>query len=1051
MSYPRIYSLSTVGIIKHYIHDYLFHNKRTDFIGDNGAGKSIIADLLQMMFIYDKSIIKFGTDGVKKEERSITTLPYKSQFAYCFLNIETSPNQYITIGIQINQTSRRSIIPFVLTNEADLDLPLEQLTFKSEEILFARNFIDTKGHLKDIQELANYLSEHYSIKLNSFSTSNDIKDYYAFLYNKNILPIDLTLEKNLKAFAKIIQSFSKAKALNLDGNKASQSLKDFLFEDSDEDILENFNKEKTTLEEILRDYKRLNEHIQVLKQKQETLLYLRELELTYQRFFKEYKLAELSSLQQTLQELKEKEIGYQQLLGNNKSELEKTQTLIAKTPRIKERIKNEFDTADKSLSSIHQYESLIKELESLIKELTELKMLIIPDISDEWRTDITHIDFSIRTTKDFKNYIEFSQVYLSKYESIAALKKKRIEEIDKITELKQFLKSEEANKQAIIKLLNGKDNNSVLGWYINTLPKIDDAQLQAILHFATLNIAVLNNAENGSRIIEPDQLLSEFKSTATENGIWVKLGALSEFIKSNPEAKMLDNAFDKESTINSFLEKQETELKAITHKLSELQNVLDGKPYNESLFDIVCDTLIIDKNNIDDLLTAISCLCKIEEKTALLEQQITEKENQKKELRQSFGVRYDEPEVVKKELEARKQVWRKRENWINKFFGEKSNDLKSLQSKQDGIWNDLTSTTANITREQNHFDKLNTEYYNLFKENVDTFIDHPQVEEIQKKYEDAWEKYKSTYNSSVNLQEETKNHKNVGVNLEVNNQKYSFSVLEQAWLGTRIKSTDDITAALDEANQNRTTIADGIRDSMLKVFGQTVKRYNGYKDQIQKINLFFVNKKISNRFNFKLDFSANKQINIEYINALSYKIRDVAKSGELQFGGSIDDFVVDFFLKQAKINDTVPVNKLLNPKTFFELSAQLTDQLGVQAPGSTGETYSSIALLGIARLSIMQKEQRKGLRFMILEELGSLDATNFKTFPAIADEFNYQIITMAPHVFNIGFSDEWYAHHLIKGNVDDNINYVPSASFFQTKNSNEDLDIYLKGINNELD
>ena len=49
-NYPRIYSLSTLGLIHHYENDYLFHNMRTDFVGDSGSGKSIIADLLQLIF-----------------------------------------------------------------------------------------------------------------------------------------------------------------------------------------------------------------------------------------------------------------------------------------------------------------------------------------------------------------------------------------------------------------------------------------------------------------------------------------------------------------------------------------------------------------------------------------------------------------------------------------------------------------------------------------------------------------------------------------------------------------------------------------------------------------------------------------------------------------------------------------------------------------------------------------------------------------------------------------------------------------------------------------
>lgn len=50
-NYPRIYSLSTLGLIHHYENDYLFHNMRTDFVGDSGSGKSIIADLLQLIFV----------------------------------------------------------------------------------------------------------------------------------------------------------------------------------------------------------------------------------------------------------------------------------------------------------------------------------------------------------------------------------------------------------------------------------------------------------------------------------------------------------------------------------------------------------------------------------------------------------------------------------------------------------------------------------------------------------------------------------------------------------------------------------------------------------------------------------------------------------------------------------------------------------------------------------------------------------------------------------------------------------------------------------------
>lgn len=54
--YPRIYSLSTIGIIHHQKNDYIFHPYCTDFIGDSDSGKSIIADLEAVLISFDKSV-----------------------------------------------------------------------------------------------------------------------------------------------------------------------------------------------------------------------------------------------------------------------------------------------------------------------------------------------------------------------------------------------------------------------------------------------------------------------------------------------------------------------------------------------------------------------------------------------------------------------------------------------------------------------------------------------------------------------------------------------------------------------------------------------------------------------------------------------------------------------------------------------------------------------------------------------------------------------------------------------------------------------------------
>ncbi len=1051
MNYPRIYSLSTVGILKHYIHDYLFHPTRTDFVGANGVGKSIIADLLQMIFVYDKDLIKFGTDGVKKEERQINTLPYKTKCAYCFLNIEVNAGKFITIGIQINSQKGKRIIPFVISKQADLSLKVNELALGKEGLIFAKDLLKQKEagekEIVDIQDLATFLYEKHRLRLNFFSNNETLNNYYKFLYDKNILPLNLSQDKNLKAFAKVIQSFSKAKTLNLSGNQASKNLKEFLFEESDEDILANFQKEQSELEKILREYESLNKDIQNLSNKQKRLTNLRELEQSHKLKFKYFKDAELQNVYIELKQLEQRESEGKTLIAVQETEFTELKRAVENLPAEEEILKKSYEEADENFSMFNLYQDLSNSIEKSDKEIDELKMFIRPEVDDSWANEIQRIDILSRNNEGIKKEIAFAKPYLEKYKTLEKIIQTRKEQSEILEELKSSLKNDKATKEKLLELLKDNNENGLLHWYIKYLPSLDNEQLQTILYYATKPISEISKPNNSSQYINPDELIKNFKTIPSKEGFWLKLGALNQFIQFNPDATLLGDKENLEKSVQKLIQKLNTEVSLINTKLEALENISDSKPYDVNLFDYFFDISIAVFSNIEKLKNAVACILQIDEKTSQLQSQKRREEEELLQIKNRFKVEYDEPEVVKKELlKVRKECDQKRVQFYQEQ-GAKQTMLKSLESKIQRDKQDLQIIIGNLTKKQTEFTTLNNAYYQYFQEIITNFPLIPiNTEEVEQAYNALWEEYKTAFIGISNSFEETSDEKNPAVQLTIKDQDFSFRVLEEALLGNKIKSTDDITTALDEANQTRTTIANGIRDNMIKIFSKTTERYEKYDDQVKRINAFFVDRKISNKFYFKLEFDGNKEIKIDYIKQIAYEVRNTATKGELQFGQSIIDFIEDFFRKQAKIKNKVPIDKLLNPKTYFELSAKLTDQFGTEVPGSTGETYSAIALLGIARLSAVQKEKRNGLRFIILEELGSLDNTNFNTFPAIAAEFQYQIITMAPHTFNIGLSDEWYAHHLIKGKEDDNINYCPSASYFKSKDNNEDLNIYINRI-----
>ena len=86
--------------------------------------------------------------------------------------------------------------------------------------------------MSKLESIAKYDELFDSLEQATGKNNDDILTYYRFLYDKNILPVNLSQRKNLKAYAKVIQSFSKAKTLKISGNHASRSLKEFLFEES---------------------------------------------------------------------------------------------------------------------------------------------------------------------------------------------------------------------------------------------------------------------------------------------------------------------------------------------------------------------------------------------------------------------------------------------------------------------------------------------------------------------------------------------------------------------------------------------------------------------------------------------------------------------------------------------------------------------------------------------------------------------------------------------------------------------------------------------------
>ena len=229
-------------------------------------------------------------------------------------------------------------------------------------------------------------------------------------------------------------------------------------------------------------------------------------------------------------------------------------------------------------------------------------------------------------------------------------------------------------------------------------------------------------------------------------------------------------------------------------------------------------------------------------------------------------------------------------------------------------------------------------------------------------------------------------------------------------------------------------------------------RYTNRRGKKEELNFFFAEQKVSDTFQFKVEFEPRKDINIDWIDKMRERSR-VHRDGVNLFTSSenlpsaentpenLIKKIANIFYRNAKVD----VFQLLNPKFYFNLNVKMEDEEGNKNIGSGGQAYTALALFCIGRLSIVQKNQeiRQGVKFIILEEMLNIDDTNFNIFPEIARQYGYQLITMTTKPFGSYTNSEWFLHMLVRGKEKKDENYTP-MSFFKTNKNRIELSEYKK-------
>lgn len=1036
----------------HYNQDYLLHPVRTDFTGRNGIGKSLIADLLQIIFIADKSKITFGTESVKKKDRQIHTLPHNTTTdAYAFINIEVSKGRFMVMGVNIRSKKSQHLRSFWILDKPYIEgesVELSELFISKEKLVLHKDFI-VNQKIPSIEELSRHLRDNKNIYLRHFTYREDKNELYSFLYNKKILPINLALEDNLNAFAKIIQSFSKAKTLKTENDK---SLKDFLFESSADAFEKQYEAHRESLDKLLNDYKELEEYIDRTKLKQRRLTILKDFEKARDESNKKLLLANFIQSRSDLDIARKDSKRAQRLYEFETEKYKKLKADNPKLSRIARKAKELLESSETDLPKLNDYKDIYDSISDDLRTIVELSSIELPDIEGEDQEDL---DISQYDPEEIKQRINEFRIIHRRYGSIENISNKIAEQFERVSKRKAELKSKIKGLDDIIKLLSKKKEGTLFSKLLDEQQVLSEAQ-ETILISLLVDVGwgKPDQVIKGIRYVDDFKVLDEKRihKDKENNGYWFDAGGLNHFVPISKENRIFADRENLIDATNSKKEELQLKINQLGIEIEELDKFQRGQKFQPDLikFDYELDQDVLDFTVQKELRKALSIIQKLDQKISEIESQVEENNSKLKEISQELTISPNNKELSQQlvQLQNTISVRRKREQNLREELIKREKDEEHLSNRLPELRGSMITTQEQVNSATNKYNNHASALKALPETDIASINDqdylHLSIQDLENDFSDKDKEYETEYKSLANRFEGPES--NIEIKEQFDQKTYVFAVLEAALLG-RIRHRDHIADELNKANRQRLSMMDAIHETMLNIFKQTKGKYEEYRSTIRRLNTFFKGKKISEQYYFQIKFDPHDDFDINWINKLQYSAREVYKEGELAFGETVEAFVEDFFQKATGYGQKIRLVDLLNPKTYFTLTTKFTDENNQDKPGSTGESYSAIVLLGIGRLSIVHEKDRPGLKFLILEEIANLDRVNFNTFPDIANEFGYQIFTMTPRPYGSDSEQGWYLHCLLRGAGDKYKNYPEPKSFFKTNENREDLDTFLAANN----
>lgn len=1138
--FPRIYSISTVGIRNHNNIHLLINAIRTDFTGESGTGKSLIgADIPQLILTggkFYKSATKPKGD-IPRDLYSIVST--NKEYGYALINLEVAPGKFIVIGVMIRK-SPRQLHPFIIQGNMGID-PEKTYKFKPlNKILWYDHFIED-GRMLLLDDVKKKLDEH-DIYLTSYFRK--VSDYHKLLFQNKILHLDLSTDEDLqKQYANTLQSLARGEDIETSGIK----FKKFLFH-YDNEVANKFAEES---ERIMQDHQKYLEGwnaFTTLARKKEYLVELVNLKADKKKIFEEHLTKETEYYYQQL-EIKENSLKKAldtllktklELLLISKNKI--TNILITSTNVLQDKIKN-FNLNKKKLrEAIQEHNDYAKLLETIEEQLGNSRNIVdkhrilyekvsyisnklmaynsIKNLKDKYATQniflqyklhIENLDNSLKR-RGAKELFENSE-YCKSFMDAVVFYSSRLQEID--TSIK--------NIEKFKSILSFSNTDTFAGWAIKQNKLLNHVQEAVIFHFASLP---LTDSE-GIYIPEPDTLLEQVKNQISEttdsfiinlSGLFYKIPKRENYIFSDPselknEIKRIGESF------NVKLEELKQEYKniellnTIVRELAYSEEYVSAFKHRDELESFTWDnSLNLTEEQLNERIIAYENDLKLPlerrietEFNNAFQRHIDLQHNKKNyslnSNQQLQNINSFKEEIIKIRLSFREHLLERiklklKENTIimelqgwmeginirdeyfdnvldNKefLFNNIERKVKNLNPVNEdyadilnqqlgGMISDIKSITNTLPLFKINFENKKRNYESYFRNvfesnNILEKIELDSLNTLNINKSKAIERYETRYEAVI-----TEYKEYLSDNPKIIKHQHDLDLLITELIPSEIISNknhpeeslkDDIEKKLSVLNRQIHELNVEEAKKLYYTVSDLKKIVTKQIDYLEKVKALLKDFNLANYHKATIQWIESPDYNIKWIDALNRDIKELNLTDNLFGEKSVINayqLLEEVFKKYCPNVTNARADEILNPYNYYTAKALIEDPSGTGNPGSTGQNYGLLALLCIAKLSIIEGRKlnriddiQPGIRILPIDEVAGL-GENFDMLYEIAQKLDYQIFTMTITANDLNFEDgKQYYYQFIKSSDKNNHEYNDGVlACFSKDNLIEDIE-----------